>query len=259
MLKTSEAADSKGRSQTKLRSTLQEIAKSSNLQDACGVAAEYFVHLDHDLVSVIFCSNDDSIPAIRPFRNLPQALIDLAPRTQEVGGCPPKKEAQKKLCTFDWKQIPKNEHPDLVSQRVLAEVDRLSYAMVFAVPVIIGRGIAIFSVGFQEHQMGSQARKEVINAVFQIATSMICRFSELATLFKANRLSTLQSTVLALAVQGFSNREISDSIGLGEVAVGLVIKSAQKELGALNLAQTVAKALALGEFSHMQVEDQHLI
>ena len=88
---------------------------------------------------------------------------------------------------------------------------------------------------------------------------MICRFSELATLFKANRLSTLQSTVLALAVQGFSNREISDSIGLGEVAVGLVIKSAQKELGALNLAKTVANALALGEFCHMQVEDQHLI
>lgn len=178
---------------------------------------------------------------------------------QEVGGCPPKKEAQKQLHAFDWKQIPKSEYPDFLSQRFLAEVDKLSYAMVFAVPVIIGRGIAVFTVGIHEHRMGSRAREEVITAVCQIATAMISRFPELATLFESKKLSTLQSTVLAFAVQGFSNREISESIGLGEVAVGLVIKSAQEKLGASNLAQTVAKALALGEFSHMQIGDHDLI
>ena len=88
---------------------------------------------------------------------------------------------------------------------------------------------------------------------------MICRFPELSTLFAPKVLSTLQATVLMFAIQGFSNDQIARSIGLSDVAIGVVIKSAQKALGAANLAQTVARALALGEFSHMQIGEHDLI
>ena len=74
MLKLVEKVDVPKTSQAEIRAILQQLSKSSNLQDACDVASEYFRHHDHDLVSVIFCSHDDSVPAIRPFRNLPQSL-----------------------------------------------------------------------------------------------------------------------------------------------------------------------------------------
>ena len=259
MLKLVEKVDVQRASQTELRAILQRLSKSSNLQDACDVASEYFRHHDHDLVSVIFCSNDDSVPAIRPFRNLPQSLIELAPKLQEIGGCPPKKEAQRLLQPFDWKHIPRSEHLQFLSQRFLTEVDKLPYAMVLAVPVVIGKGIAVFSVGIHDHNHGPQAREEVIVAVCQIATAMISRFPELANLFESKLLTTVQATVMLFAIQGFSNREISESIGLGEMAVGMIMKSAQQKLGAANLAQAVAKALALGEFAHMQIGDHDLI
>ena len=63
MLKLVEKVDVQRASQTELRAILQRLSKSSNLQDACDVASEYFRHHDHDLVSVIFCSND--VPNIR--------------------------------------------------------------------------------------------------------------------------------------------------------------------------------------------------
>lgn len=259
MLKLVEKVDVPKTSQAEIRAILQQLSKSSNLQDACDVAFEYFRKNDHDLVSVIFCSDDDSVPAIRPFRNLPQSLIDLAPKLQEVGGCPPKKEAQRLLQPFDWKHIPRGEHPQFLCQRFLSEVEKLPYAMVLAVPVVIGRGIAVFSVGIHERNLGPQVREDVIIAVCQIATAMISRFPELANLFEAKLLSTVQATVMMFAVQGFTNREIAESIGLGELAIGMVLKSAQEKLGAANLAQAVAKALALGEFSHMQIGDHDLI
>ncbi|MEP0944730.1 MAG: LuxR C-terminal-related transcriptional regulator [Rhizobiaceae bacterium] len=259
MLKLVTKDDVLGTSQSEIRATLQRLSKSSNLRDACDIAQEYFRHLDVDLVSVIFCSNDDSVPAIRPFRNLPQALVDLAPKMQELGGCPIKREAQWRLRPFDWKQISKSDHPDFMFQRFLSEVDKLSYAMVLAVPVIIGRGIAVFSVGIDEHRVGSQVREDVMTAICQIATAMISRFPELATLFEAKKLTTLQATVMLFAIQGFSNKAIAESLGLGEVAVNLVIRSAQEKLGASNFAQAVAKALAMGEFAHMQIGDHDLI
>ena len=259
MLKLVEKVDVPKTSHAEIRAILQQLNKSSNLQDACDVASDYFRQHDHDLVSVIFCSDDDSVPAIRPFRNLPQSLINLAPKLQEVGGCPPKKEAQRLLQPFDWKHIPRSEHPQFLCQRFLSEVEKLSYAMVLAVPVVIGRGIAVFSVGIHERNLGPQAREDVIIAVCQIATAMISRFPELANLFEAKRLSTVQATVMMFSVQGFTNREIAESVGLGELAVSMVLRSAQEKLGAANLAQAVAKALALGEFSHLQIGDHDLI
>ena len=259
MLKLVEKVDVHRTSHAEIRAILQRLSKSSNLQDACDIASEYFRHHDHDLVSVIFCSNDDSVPAIRPFRNLPQSLLELAPKLQEIGGCPPKKEAQRLLQPFDWKHISRSEYPQFLSQRFLNEVEKLSYAMVLAVPVVIGKGIAVFSVGIHERNMGARAREEVIIAVCQIATAMISRFPELANLIESKLLTTVQATVMLFAIQGFSNCEISESIGLGEMAVGMIMNTAQEKLGAANLAQAVAKALAMGEFSHMQIGDHDLI
>lgn len=56
MLKLVEKVDAKERSQTELRATLQELGKSSNLRDACSIAADYFLHHDHDLVCNFFAA-----------------------------------------------------------------------------------------------------------------------------------------------------------------------------------------------------------
>ncbi len=246
-------------SQLKIRDTLQCLNESSSLNDACVIAQKYIKHLEHNLVSVIFCSDDDSVPAIRPFRDLPQPLVDLAPKMQRAGGCPTKKEAQRLLQPFDWKHISKSRHPEFLSQRYLTEVQKLPYVSVFAVPVVIGGGIAIFSIGMEDTNRNAGSREQLIVAVCQIATAMISRFPEVSKLFEPKRLSTLQASALLFAIQGIPSADIAASLGLGEVALGLVMKSAQDRLKAANLAQTVAKALAYGEFSHMQIGDHDLI
>ncbi|NKB54321.1 MAG: hypothetical protein GKR97_19280 [Rhizobiaceae bacterium] len=246
-------------SHQEIRNTLQRLSESSNLNDACVIAQKYIKRLGHNLVSVIFCSDDDSAPAIRPFRDLPQSIVDLAPKMQQVGGCPPKKEAQRLLQPFDWKQISKSRHSDFLSQRFLTEVQKLPYVSVFAVPVVIGGGIAIFSIGIMDTSEGAGSREQLIVAVCQIATAMISRFPEVSNLFEPKRLSTLQASALLFAIQGLSSAEIAATLGLGEVALGLVIKSAQERMKANNFAQTIAKALAYGEFSHMQIGDHDLI
>ena len=198
----------------KIRTVLQSVGSCSSLNHACGIAQAYIKHLGHDLVSVFFCSNDDSVPAIRPFRNLPQPLIDLAPKLQQFGGCPPKQEAQRLLQPFDWKAIPKSRYPDFVSQRFFAEVQKLPYASVFAVPVVIGGGIAVFTVGVSETGFNPQRREELIIAICQFATAMISRFPELSKLFEPKTLTTLQASALLFAIQGLSNSQIAESLDL---------------------------------------------
>ncbi|MEP1206315.1 MAG: LuxR C-terminal-related transcriptional regulator [Rhizobiaceae bacterium] len=259
MLKLVTNADAALASDYEIRTTLQRLNECSNLNDACVIAQEHIKHLGHDLVSVIFCGHDDTVPAIRPFRDLPKSMVDLAPKLQQVGGCPPKKEAQRLLRPFDWKQIPRSRHRDFISQRFLTEVQKLPYSSVLAMPVVIGGGVGVFTVGMNDTDFNSQMREDLIVAVCQIATAMISRFPELAKLFEPKTLSTLQASALLFAIQGLSNAQIAESLGLGEVAVGLVLKSAEKKLNAANLAQTVAKALAFGEFSHMQIGEHDLI
>ena len=259
MLKLVTNTDVETTSHYEIRAVLQLVSECSNLNEACAIAQKCVKHLGHDLVSVIFCSNDDSLPAIRPFRDLPKSLVDLAPQMHKVGGCPPKKEAQRLLQPFDWKSIPRTNYSDFLSQRFLSEVQKLPYSSVFAVPVVIGGGIGVFSVGITDPKLDPQRREDLILALCQIATAMISRFPELSKLFEPKNLSTLQASSLLFAIQGLSNSQIADSLGLGEVAVGLVLKSAQEKLKATNLAQTIAKALAFGEFSHMQIGEHDLI
>lgn len=259
MLKIVPDVDIATTSKSEIRETLLKLNKCTSVADACVIAERYFGLSGHTLISVVFCSHDDSQPAIRAFRNLPDGLTELAQRLPQVGGCPPKKQAQKHLLPFDWKTIPKSDHPDFLSQRFLAEVQKLPYASILAVPVVIGGGIGLFSVAIADKQSVHQAREEVISAVTQIATAMICRFPELSTLFETKILTTIQTTVLLFAMQGLSNAEIARSIGLSETAICLIIKSAQNALGAGNLAQTVAKALAHGEFAYMQMGEHDLI
>ena len=259
MLKLVSDSDVEFTSKLEIRAVIQLVSQSSSLNDACVVAQKYFKQFDHDLVSVIFCSNDDTVPTIRPFRDLPQRLVDLAPKLQQFGGCPPKKEAQRLLQPFDWMTIPKSRYGDFMSQRFLTEVQKLPCASIFAVPVVIGGGIGVFSVGIRDAKLSAEQREELIVAVCQTATAMISRFPELSKLFEPKTLSALQASALLFAIQGLSNTQIAESLGIGEVATNIVLKSAQEKLKAANLAQTVAKALAYGEFSHMQIGEHDLI
>ena len=259
MLKLVSDSDAGFTSELEIRAVLHAINKSSSLNGACLVAQKYFRQLDHDLVSVIFCSNDDTEPTIRPFRNLPQRLVDLAPKLQQFGGCPVKKEAQRLLQPFDWMTISKSTYCDFMSQRFLSEVQKLPYASIFAVPVVIGSGIGVFSVGIMDTDLAAEKREEIIVAVCQITTAMISRFPELSKLFEPKTLSALQASALLFAIQGLSNSQIAESLGIGEVATSILLKSAQHKLQASNLAQAVAKALAYGELSHMQIGKHDLI
>ena len=213
--------------------------------------------MGHQLVSVFFCSHDDAHPAIRPFRRLPRALMELAPKLAEIGGCPLKQEAQKLLRPFNWKSISKADYSEFLNKRFLEEVEKLDCKAILAVPVVLGRGIAVFSIGL--NQDTPEAREQIISSVCHIVSVMVGRFPELTTLFEPKRLSMIQSKVLLLSTQGYNGAEIANFLELSETTIGLVLQSAVTSLEACNLAQAVSKALVLGEISSMQLGEHDLI
>ena len=241
----------------KIHQLRQAVAKSVDVSSACIVAEGHFDQMGHQLVSVFFCSHDDAHPAIRPFRRLPRALMELAPKLAEIGGCPLKQEAQRLLRPFNWKSISKSDYGEFLNKRFLEEVDKLEYQSVLAVPVVLGQGIAVFSIGL--HQDTSDNREQIISSVCHIVSVMVGRFPELTTLFEPKRLSIIQSKVLLLSTQGYCRADIAQFLELSETTIGLVLQSAVSSLAASNLAQAVAKALVLGEISSMQLGDHDLI
>ena len=169
---------------------------SNELSGACEIAAKFFAEAGHDLISVIFCDSQDAKPVIRAFRNMPDNLNAAALRMKEVGGCPPKKEAQRLMRPFDWFDLSPDRYSDLHSMKFLLEVSKLPYGCVLAVPIRLGDGLAIFSVGIKQNNCTAEVKRAVVLDVLQLALAMIGRLSELEDLFQTKRLSMLEAKAL---------------------------------------------------------------
>ena len=74
--------------------------QTSELNQACEIAQHFFADAGHQLVSVIFCDCNDEKPVIRAFQNMSERLDTAAQKMKSVGGCLPKKEAQRLLRPF---------------------------------------------------------------------------------------------------------------------------------------------------------------
>ena len=225
------------------------------LTEACEIAANFFADAGHQLISVIFCDSNDAKPVIRAYRNMPPKLNAVALRMKEVGGCPPKKEAQRLLRPFDWFDMSPDRYKDLHSMKFLLEVSKLPFGSVLAVPIRLGDGLAIFSVAIKKENCLPEIKQAVVMDVLQLSLAMIGRLEELEGLFQTKRLSMLEAKALMFAMQGFSHEQIAKFLNLGEITVDLLYNSAAARLGANNQFQLASRAIADGEISNIQLAD----
>lgn len=229
--------------------------KSVELSEACAIAAKFFANDDHELISVIFCDSNDEKPLIRAYRNMPDKLNAAALKMKQVGGCPPKKEAQRLRQPFDWLKLSPTRYSDLHSMKFLLEVSKLPFGCVLAVPIQLGDGLAIFSVGIKRENCTPQTKRSVVLNVLQLSLAMIGTLSELEGLFQTKRLSMLEAKALMFAMQGFGHEQIAGFLNLSEITVDMLYTSAAARLGANNQFQLASRAIADGEVSNIQLTD----
>ncbi len=242
-----------------LSKTIRLISKSEDLHSACLLVEDYFSRGEIDLLTVSFCDLMGEHPSIRPFMQYPDTLVQLSLQLRDRGGCPVINEAKWLRHPFDALQIDKSRYPDFLGQRFLAEFGKLEHRHIPVIPVMLGRGLAVFSTGFREREYTDEALVSLVSTICQITVAIIGRFPEVTKLFEPELLSTIEAEMLLFNSYGCNASEIGSQFDLSEFTVNIILDSAATKLDARNRSQAITRAIALGEISNMQLGKYALI
>ena len=236
-----------------IRKVTRMISASADVSSACEIMARHLKHLDLTLISVVFCDLDGMHAPIRPYRDMPQSLILLSTQFQELGGCPNIKEAERLRKPFDALQIDRNKYPDFLDQRFLDELAKLGHRHVLVLPIALGRGLANIVIGTGNQSISVELQAELFSSIGQCFGAVVTRFPEITKLFAPKILSAIQAKILFLLSIGMSRSEITGLLDVGQHTIGMLLADAQQRLRATSTTHALAKALALGEFSNMNI------
>ena len=229
-----------------------ELSLATDVNSACAILERQLQSFDYNLLSVKFCDLRDEKPAIRPFSAYPPSISEMAADLQGNGGCPISKEAQQRLSPFDVMSIDRSHHSDFLSNRFLQELKKLKHNHIAVVPVVFGRGLAVYTVGLHEKRFEGRVRETLINFISNITASLIGQFPDVSKMFEAKRLSSMEARSVLLCSNGHTDYEIGKVLGLSEHTICMLLKIAAEKLEAKNRSNLTSKALAMGEISNMQ-------
>lgn len=232
--------------------SINELRSTTDVNWACAVLGQQLQLANFELLSVKFCDLLDEQPAIRPYGAYPRAISRLALELRDTGGCPISKEAQKRLSPFDAKSIQRAQHSDLLSSRFLQELDKLSHAHIAVIPIVLGRGLAVYTIGLHENRFEGQLRETLVGLICNTTTALIGQFPDIAKLFESKKLTSIEGSATSLCSNGCSDVEIGKILGLSEHTIRIVLDTAARRLSAKNRSHLVSRALALGEISNVQ-------
>lgn len=235
-------------------SRLELVHKIANAEDVSSAASFLQSHLETfgaHLLSVKFCDTTDPGTTIRPFCIYPDAAIAVSQQIQVQGGCPFTKEAMHRLSAFDSYGIDRSKYATFLDRRFFAEIDKAGHRHIAIVPVLLGRAMALFTIGLLDQPFKGQLRELIVEAIGQAMPAFSERFQGIKTIFEKKHLSDLERQVVQQLFEGEQPREIRTHIGLSELTVSLLIGNASKKLQARNVQGLIYKALALGEISQM--------
>lgn len=232
--------------------SVSQLRTARDVNWACAVLAQQLKLADFELLSIKFCDLQDEIPAIRPYGAYPQIISNLAVDLRDTGGCPISKEAQKRLVPFDAMTIQQADHVDFLSKRFLQEITKMDHAHIAVIPIIFGRGLAVYTVGLKEKRFAGQLREALLGLICNATAALIGKFPEVSKLFEAKQLSSREARCVMLGSNGHSDIEIGRMLGFSEFVVNAIFSSAAKKLGANNRSHLTSRALAKGEISNMQ-------
>jgi DNA-binding CsgD family transcriptional regulator len=232
--------------------SVSQLRTANDVNWACAVLGQQLRMAEFELLSIKFCDLQDEKPAIRPYGAYPQIMSDLAVDLRDTGGCPISKEAQKRLTPFDAMDIQQVNHVDFLSKRFLQELRKMNHRHIAVVPIVFGRGLAVYTVGLNEKKFEGQLREALIGLICNATAALIGQFPEVSTLFEPKQLSSREARCVMLGSNGHSDFEIGAMLGFSEFVVDAIFKTASDKLGAKNRSHLTSRALAKGEISNVQ-------
>ncbi len=228
-----------------------QLRSAKDINWACAVLSQQLKLLNFELLSVKFCDLQDEKPPIRPYGAYPQVISDLAIGLRDTGGCPISREAQKRLSPFDALHIQQTAHIDFLSKRFLQELKKMDHAHIAVIPLVIGRGLAVYTVGLMNTEFKGDTREMLVGIISNATTLLIGQFPEVSTLFEAKLLSSNEARCVMLGSNGHSDFEIGKILDLSEHVVKHLFDNAAQKLEAKTRSHLISKALAGGEISNM--------
>ena len=231
------------------------LDKAGDLQRACALFDGVLKQNDMGLISVFFVDMKGEKPAIRPYTNAHEALRNTGVKLREFGGCPILRESKARKHAFAVSSIDHSKYNGFLGRRFFQEFGKLPFNDAAVIPVILGDGLGVFVIGLGKQRFSSEVKSDLISLVSIYATGLICRFPEVLNLFKTKCLTSVEAKVLLFCSNGKNLSEISELLRLSELSVRMIIANAAEKLGTKTTEQTVARAIAMGEFSNMQMGD----
>ena len=228
---------------------VRKIAHAEDVESAAKALQAYFLAFDAHLMSVKFCDSVDTGTAIRPFCAYSDATIAVSQQILAQGGCPFTKEAIHRLSAFDSCSIDRSRYATFLDRRFFAEIDKMGHRHIAIVPIMVGRALALFTIGLHDRPFKGAVRDEIVDTIAQVMPAFIERFQGIRTIFEKKHLSALESQVVQLLFEGSQPSEIEPVVGLSELTITLLIGNASQKLQASNRQNLIYKALALGEIA----------
>ena len=216
-------------------------------EKACTSIADFASRQDGELLSIKIVDIDGKHDAVRPWSNYSDGIRALSRDFQEVGGCIFHRESMSRLRPFLLSEVSRQRYESLLERRFLSEIDKLSFKDVFAIPVVMGRGVAQVLIG-QNKVMNAEHQRAISDMIGHMIAALLVRFPELGRLFDQKRLSKMEARILGMISQGCTHEEVSAATGLSEITQNHLIESARAKLGARNRYELVRLATLLGEF-----------
>lgn len=246
-------ADAKDR----LIALVRDIERSKDIGAASQIVDGYLTTCGARLLSVKICDTSGQYENLRPFSVYPRTIRNLGKQLQPSGGCPFAKEANRRLLPFDSGTIDRSLYRTFLDQRFFQEIDKLPHQHIAIVPVMVGRAVALFTVGLFDHEFKGVLKDQIKDTISQTVATYVRRFPEVATIFQQKNLSDLERAVIQEFCEGLTLSQISRSIELSEIALQHLLDSAKRKLGAKTREQLIYKAIILGEIGIEMDDSKH--
>lgn len=230
-----------------LQSAVSEISRSADLNGACIVFAAFLENLDAQLLSVKFCDINDRSSNLRPYSAYHKAMHQFRSGPGYPDGCPFSREAMKRLRPFSLQSIDRREYGNLEDRRFFKELENIGHQDIAVLPIVIGRGLALMTVGLGDETFVGSKRSLISDTAPHFVAAIVARFPDVSRLFETKVLSEVQRQVVLLACEGRTDEEIAQQLQLSAVAIGLIFAAAAKRLRTKTRAATVYRAVVLGE------------
>ncbi|NKB53627.1 MAG: hypothetical protein GKR97_15655 [Rhizobiaceae bacterium] len=230
-----------------LQKAIANIGFTSDLRGACGEFAQFMERIDVQLLSVKFCDVGDRANILRPYSAYHEAMQQFRTGPGYPDGCPFSREAMKRLRPFSLESIDRSQYIGLNDRRFFKELEKTGHLNIAIVPIMIGRGLSLITVGLGGSSFTGAVRTLVSDACSHFVAAFVARFPDVSKLFEKKVLTKTQRETVLLACEGLCDEEIGQHLGLSPMAVRVLFESAAKRLGTSNRAATVYRSVILGE------------